>query len=91
MSKRSFFKKSEAYSFVTDQRKPFVCFSRNSCGFISNLIFREYTIGMSKSNKVFTVFDWHCKPARLIFNQFDSSTEQRIIETNNEINSAIIS
>ena len=63
----------------------FVCFSRNSCGFIvSHLIFELNLI------KLFTFFfDSHSIPSRLILNLFDSSTDERFIKTNNEIKIAI--
>ena len=59
----------------------FVCFSRNSCGLVSHLIFELNLI------KLFTVFffDSHSIPSRLILNLFDSSTDERFIKTNNEI------
>ena len=63
-----------------------VCFSRNSYGLVSHLIFELNLI------KLFTVFffDSHSIPPRLILNLFDSSTDERFIKTNNaEIKIAI--
>ena len=57
--------------------KPFVCFSRNSCGLVSHLIFE------------LNLFYSHSIPSRLILNLFDSSTDERFIKTNNEIKIAI--
>ena len=68
---------------------PFVCYSQNSCGLVAHLI-GDYTMTCHNQIKVFTVFDLHSKLSRLILNQFDSSTEERIFEMNNEINIAIM-
>ena len=65
--------------------KPFVCFSRNSCGLVSHLMIFELNL-----IKLFTVFFYsHSIPSRLILNLFDSSTDERFINTNNEIKIAI--
>ena len=43
-----------------------------------------------KSKHSSQFFNSHSKPLRLVLNQFDSSAEERIIETNIEVNIAII-
>ena len=80
----SFNKKVSRLHDLGKEGKPFVCFSRNSCGLVSHLIFELNLI------KLFTVFFYsHSIPSRLILNLFDFSTDERFIKTNNEIKIAI--